>query len=55
LDAYEAKILDLLMTKSNAIRLATDAAVTVLRVDQIIMAKPAGGPKPPKQGAIDED
>ena len=39
-------VLDLLHTKKEAIKLATDAAVTVLRVDQIIMAKPAGGPRP---------
>ena len=38
-------ILDLLHTKREAIKMATDAAVTVLRVDQIIMSKPAGGPK----------
>lgn len=43
-------VLDLLATKKEAIKFATDAAVTVLRVDQIIMAKPAGGPKPPAQG-----
>lgn len=42
-------ILDLFATKESAIRLATDAALTVLRVDQIIMSKPAGGPKPPAQ------
>ena len=35
--------------------LATDAAVTVLRVDQIIMSKPAGGPKAPEQGGMDDD
>jgi len=43
-------ILDLLHTKKEAIKLATDAAVTVLRVDQIIMSKPAGM-KAPEQGA----
>jgi len=42
-------VIDLLATKKEAIRLATDAAVTVLRVDQIIMSKPAGGPKAPEQ------
>jgi len=52
-NAAEMGILDLLDTKSNAIRLATDAAITILRVDQIIMSKPAGGPKPPKQGPMD--
>ncbi|PNW85024.1 hypothetical protein CHLRE_03g168450v5 [Chlamydomonas reinhardtii] len=38
-------ILDLFSTKWWAIRLATEAACTVLKVDQIIMAKQAGGPK----------
>jgi len=47
-------VLDLLITKKEAIKLATDAAITVLRVDQIIMAKPAGGPKVSDQGG-DED
>jgi T-complex protein 1 subunit theta len=47
IDAAEAGILDHAVTKLEALRLATDAAVTVLRVDQIIMAKQAGGPKPP--------
>lgn len=46
LDASEADLVDLMNTKHWAIRLATDAATTVLRVDQIIMAKAAGGPKP---------
>ena len=35
-------------THIKALKLAVDAAVTVLRVDQIIMAKPAGGPKMPQ-------
>lgn len=47
LDAVEEQILDLLVTKSWAIRLATDAARTILSVDQIIVARQAGGPKPP--------
>jgi len=54
-NAVEAGIIDLLSTKLSAIKLATDAAVTILRVDQIIMAKPAGGPKPPKQGSVDAE
>lgn len=45
-DAAEVDLVDLMNTKHWAIRLATDAATTVLRVDQIIMAKAAGGPKP---------
>jgi len=44
---------DLMVSKRNAIRLATDAALTVLRVDQLIMSKPAGGPKAPEQGPND--
>lgn len=54
-DATQLGILDLLTTKYNAIRLATATTATVLRVDQIIMSKPAGGPKPPKQGPMDAD
>ena len=46
-DAAAAGIFDPLVIKLEALRLATDAAITVLRVDQIIMSKPAGGPKAP--------
>lgn len=48
-DAKEKSILDLLLVKHWGIKYATDAACTILKVDQIIMAKRAGGPKP-KQG-----
>ncbi|RGB24868.1 T-complex protein 1 theta subunit [Rhizophagus diaphanus] len=49
-------VLDVLITKHWAIKFATEAALTVLRVDQIIMSKPAGGPKPPQQNSNwDED
>jgi T-complex protein 1 subunit theta len=47
LDTEEEGILDLLVTKQWAIKLATEAARTVLSVDQIIVARQAGGPKPP--------
>ncbi|KAL8911173.1 MAG: hypothetical protein Q9172_007720 [Xanthocarpia lactea] len=50
LDAKKKGILDLLISKQWAIRLATEAARTVLSVDQIIVARQAGGPKPPAQG-----
>jgi T-complex protein 1 subunit theta len=50
LDASKNAIFDLLSAKKSAIQLATDAACTVLSVDQIIMAKRAGGPVMPKQG-----
>lgn len=55
LDAQEERVVDLLAVKKSAIMLATEAALTVLRVDQIIMAKPAGGPKPKGPGPQDED
>eukprot|EP00606_Chrysophyceae_sp_TOSAG23-5_P001266 GSChrysophyteH2.ASY1.ANO1.224.1 assembled CDS len=45
-NAVDAKIYDCYSSKVNALRLAVDAALTVLRVDQIVMSKPAGGPKP---------
>lgn len=44
-DAAAGNVLDLMTTKESALRLAVDAAITVLRVDQIIMSKPAGGGK----------
>lgn len=47
LDALDEQILDLMVSKGWAIKLATDAARTVLSVDQIIVARQAGGPKPP--------
>eukprot|EP00004_Rigifila_ramosa_P007913 TRINITY_DN19101_c0_g1_i1.p1 TRINITY_DN19101_c0_g1~~TRINITY_DN19101_c0_g1_i1.p1 ORF type:complete len:546 (-),score=153.89 TRINITY_DN19101_c0_g1_i1:5-1402(-) len=56
-NAAEAQIYDHLLSKLSAIRLATDVACTVLRVNQIIMAKTAGGPKPPAQrgGDFEDD
>jgi T-complex protein 1 subunit theta len=43
-DMKKKGIFDAYVAKLQAIRLACDAAITVLRVDQIIMAKQAGGP-----------
>jgi len=55
-NVVEKGILDCYASKLWAIKFATDAALTVLRVDQIIMSKPAGGPKAPKQNPNwDED
>mmetsp|Transcript_18389 Transcript_18389/g.24002 ORF Transcript_18389/g.24002 Transcript_18389/m.24002 type:complete len:541 (+) Transcript_18389:169-1791(+) len=48
-DMKEASILDPYVAKHQALRLATDVAITILRVDQLIMSKQAGGPKLPKQ------
>ena len=47
-------LFDLYTTKWWAFKLAVDAVVTILRVDQIIMAKQAGGPKAAAGGG-DED
>ena len=40
------KVMDAYESRFWGIRLAADTAMNVLRVDQIIMAKPAGGPDP---------
>ncbi|KAI9139856.1 chaperonin Cpn60/TCP-1 family [Paraphysoderma sedebokerense] len=55
LDSAEKNILDSLNVKSWAIRVGSDAALTVLRVDQIIMSKQAGGPKVKENKNWDED
>ncbi|KAL7277627.1 hypothetical protein ACG7TL_008554 [Trametes sanguinea] len=56
LSATEHQILDSLAAKQWAIKLATEAATSVLSVDSIIMSRPAGGPKIPQQsGNWDED
>ena len=54
--AVKLGVWDLSLVKKWAIKLATDSVTTILRVDQIIMAKPAGGPKMPKgQSQFDAD
>jgi len=45
LDMLEHSVLDHLVAKKEAIRVASEVAVTVLRVDTIIMSKQAGGPQ----------
>ena len=40
----EEFIMDSLESKSWALKLAFDVCLTILKVDQIIMSKPAGGP-----------
>lgn len=54
-DAAEEGILDHADSKKWAIRFAVDAVLTVLQVDQIIMAKQAGGPKGPEGGGGGRD
>lgn len=55
IDAKPTAVLDSFSAKYMALKLASDAALTVLRVDQIIMSKPAGGPKMPKGGNTFDD
>jgi len=43
-DMKATNVMDHLVSKKEALRLAAEAAITVLRVDTIIMAKQAGGP-----------
>ena len=45
----EQGIYDLMHVKRSALKLAIEAASTILKVDQIIMSKRAGGPKMPGQ------
>jgi len=55
-DMTKSNIYDLLPTKKIGMSLAADAVTTILRVDQIIMAKPAGGPKlGQRKGHWDDD
>lgn len=49
LDITEENIYDSYISKLNAINLATEAVCTILSVDQIIVAKKAGGPAMPQQ------
>lgn len=52
-DANEKQIYDLYLCKLWGIRYASIAAATILRIDQLIMAKKAGGPQP--RDAADSD
>ncbi|KAI3993870.1 hypothetical protein MKX01_002883 [Papaver californicum] len=57
-DVTSLDIWDLHVTKFFALKYAADAVCTVLRVDQIIMAKQAGGPRrdqAPAGAGMDED
>lgn len=45
----DANVYDLMYVKRSALKLAIEAATTVLKVDQIIMSKQSGGPKMPGQ------
>ncbi|XP_062905787.1 T-complex protein 1 subunit theta-like [Mobula hypostoma] len=46
LDVVQAGICESLLLKRSALRLATQAALAILGVDQVFLAKKSGGPKP---------
>jgi T-complex protein 1 subunit theta len=57
-DMTKEDIYDLYGVKASALRLCIDAVATILRIDQIIKSKAAGGPRAPpaqKAGWDDED
>ncbi|CAB3226740.1 unnamed protein product [Arctia plantaginis] len=54
-DAKEKNILDLYILKNWGLKYAVGAATTILKVDQIIMAKRAGGPKPKAAAGSDDE
>jgi len=55
-DCAESRVYDMMLSKHWALKYATNAAATILRVDQIIMAKRAGGPKArDTSGTMDQD
>jgi len=54
-DSREIGIYDLLAGKRRALELATNAAVTILRISQLIMARQSEMPNPPQPGVSDPD
>ncbi|CAI6362511.1 unnamed protein product [Macrosiphum euphorbiae] len=55
IDVTKSGIVDSYLSKFWGLQYATQAACTILKVDQIIMAKRAGGPKAPGGRAPDND
>lgn len=55
IDVTQKAIYDLYLTKYWGMTYACKAAISVLYVDKIIMAKPAGGPKPKENKDWDND
>lgn len=50
-DIASLQVYDCWDTKSWALKLTTDVVLTILKVDQIIMSKPSGGPNFQSQAA----
>ncbi|KAF1743535.1 hypothetical protein MXB_1399, partial [Myxobolus squamalis] len=54
-DVVSRGIFDLLYVKTRCLQLAVDAATTLLSIDHIIVARPAGGPVPKQNPNWDTD
>jgi len=55
-DSVELGIFDLFVAKKRALELATNVAVTILRISQLIMSRQSEMPNPPKPGGqMDSD
>jgi T-complex protein 1 subunit theta len=54
-EVHNFEVYDNLGSKINAIKLASYVVLTILRIDQIIVAKPSGGPKPKENKGWDND
>jgi len=54
-DMTKEGVIDLMATRQMGIKLASQSAITILRVDHIIMKKPSGGPKPQNRGHWDDN
>lgn len=54
-DVSKNGILDSFIVKQYALEMAVYAAITILSIDQVIMSKPSGGPKPRDNPNWDED
>lgn len=55
IDVTKTKVFDSYAAKMWGLKYAVNAASTILKVDQIIMAKRAGGPKPRQAGGSDDE
>ncbi|CAD7011679.1 T-complex protein 1 subunit theta [Ceratitis capitata] len=55
IDVTTTQVFDLFQAKYWGLKYAVGAATTILKVDQIIMAKRAGGPKPRQNAGSDDE
>lgn len=54
-ESKNLQVYDNYRSKLDAIEISCKTACTILRIDQIILAKPAGGPKPKGNSGWDND